>query len=756
VVREPEKRKLPLHARTLALLCLAAGSAAAQQAGPYVAPPDPAAESARREAAAAAPHLAERFGVAPLAHLGAAEVEAADRLAELAAWNRARRQPRQIGFARLLPAPRRVELGVAPAPAASAPPAAAGAAASAALPEPPAVLARGGGVLAPTSFTTLGWGGTVRVDGAHRLRLHLSQVALPAGARLWVHGAGLTVGPFGEELRAPDGSLWTPSVPGEEVALDVEAPAAALAGSAAYGFTLDAALELVRPEGMGGLGTQADSSGCVLDATCFSDADFAGYDAARHAVALLEFAEDFVGFGCTGTLLNDSASDGTPFLLTAHHCISTQTVAASLEAFFDDYTPSCNGTPPALSGLPTAKGSTLLVTGRADTAPDFTLLRLHGLPGGRTFLGWDAAPRDVADGAQLFRISHPEEEAQSFSKTRADPRGAQCTLDNLPLSRFIYSDLEVGTVEPGSSGSAAMLADGRVVGQLFGSCGFGDPCSSAQQTLDGGLFASFAQLQPFLSPGVAGACVPGDFKLCLGKKRFQVQVTWENQFDGSAGVAHAVAGTDEAGFFYFTDPSILELIVKILDFGTDIKVFYGELTNLRFTITVADARTGLIKTYTNTRGDCGGFDGSAFPAGASGTTEAAAAGPRVVPASAGAAWPAPVEESRRRSCGGALCLAGGRFAVGVHWSNPYTGASGTARARALSDTSGLFTFTDPSDVELVAKVVEYPNRTAFFYAALSNFEYDITIADAASGSVKTYHNPALNYCGGFDNTAFPP
>jgi hypothetical protein len=807
-LRETRSRYLPPAGLALALavpLMTAAAPAApaaapAQHVDLYVAPPDPAGESAGRAAAAAAPHLAELFGIAPLAEIGPAAVEAPDRLAALAAWNAAHRLPVQNGFARPLPAPRRVHLDAAPRDAAAASPGPAMATGAAARPapiaseaQPPAPLApvaeRDGGVLAQTSLQTTAWGGKVRVRGAARLRLHLSDVALPAGARLWVHGdGGQTAGPFGAELLAPDGSLWTPSVEGEEVALDVEAPAAALAGGVGgagdagdnrgYGFTIDAALELVGAGGglRGGRGAGAKQSSCRVDASCVGSGDFPGYTAARHAVGLMEFVEDFVSFECTGQLLNDTAGDGAPYLLTAHHCISTQAVASSLQVLFDDFTPSCNGTPPAHSSLPTASGSTLLVTGRADSAPDFTLLRLASVPSGRTFLGWDADPGATRDGTRLYRISHPEGESQMFSVTTADSGSAGCTEDNLPLSRFIYSDLAIGAAAPGSSGSAAMLADGRVVGQLFGGCGFGDDCNPNVHVVDGAIAASFDQLQPFIAPGAPGSCAPGGSRLCLLRQRFQVQVTWANQFDGSAGVAAALGGSDETGYFFFTDPSNVELIVKILDFGDVFKVFYAELTNLHFAITVADTHTGRIKTYTNTAGDCGAIDGSGFPAGAPGGSSSASSKEfaedvtAAVVAAVRADWPEGCSISKpdldkiptlppqplRGGCGAPLCLLGGRFGVSVSWRNQFTGDSGDGRAQALSDTSGQFSFGDPGNVELVLKVVEFPNRVAFFYAALSNLQYDITVVDNAGGGIKTYHNPAGRYCGGLDNSAFPP
>ncbi|HVR11393.1 MAG TPA: trypsin-like peptidase domain-containing protein [Thermoanaerobaculia bacterium] len=755
-MRESRSSHLPPYYLALTVWLLGAAAASAQHAGAHAAPPDPAAEDAWRAAAAAAPHVAERFGVAPLAELGPAAVEEPERLAVLAAWNAAHRQPLQNGFARMLPVPRRVDLALS------------GAAAGLPAPALPTVVARDGGVLAQTSFTSYAWGGRVRVGGASRLRLHLSRVTLPAGVRLWVHGAGRTVGPFGEELMTPDRSLWTPIVEGEEVALDVEAPTAGLAAPGVQGapgasgapsedspgFTIDAVLELVPARGEAAAAGVAKDNSCQVDASCFSSADFAGYDVARHAIAHLEFVEGFAGFLCTGQLLNDTLSDGTPYLLTAHHCISTQAVASTLQATFDDYTPSCNGTPPSLGSLPASNGATLLVTGRADTEADFTLLRLSSLPGGRTFLGWDAEPHSTPDGTLLYRLSHPGGNPQMYSVTVADSRPSDCS-DNFPPSRFIYSDLVLGAASPGSSGSAALLANGLAVGQLFAGCGFGDFCNPGTRPFDGALASSFRQLQPFIAPGATGSCAGGDFALCLGQKRFQVQVTWMNQYDGSVGVAHAVAGSDAAGYFYFTDPSNYELAVKILDFGGVFEVFYGELTTLHFTITVADTHTGRIKTYTNTPGDCGGFDPSAFAAAAA--RQPSAGTPVLSSTGAGPAPGAPdAGAEARRSCGGSLCLLSGRLAVDVHWLNQFNGASGAGKARARSDASGQFTFSSPGDVELLVKVVDFPNRIAFFYAALSNLEYDITVTDTASGNVKTYHNPAGNYCGGSDNDAFPP
>jgi hypothetical protein len=247
-------------------------------------------------------------------------------------------------------------------------------------------------------------------------------------------------------------------------------------------------------------------------------------------------------------------------------------------------------------------------------------------------------------------------------------------------------------------------------------------------------------------PPPVGPCKADAQHLCLLGNRFSVQLHWQNQFDGSTGVGRAVAATDVTGYFSFGDPANLELLVKILNFGSSIKVFYGELTNLHFTLTVTDTFTGTVKTYGNTAGDCGGIDQSFAGTSTSGASSLLSAELGAAKAVSGSCRP----DAQT------LCLLSGRFTVRVNWSNPGDGTSGKGGAKALSSIVGTFYFTDSTNVELMTKVIPFADRVVFFYGALSDLAYTIQVTDTLHGAVKTYQSAAGKLCGGLDNSAFAP
>lgn len=107
--------------------------------------------------------------------------------------------------------------------------------------------------------------------------------------------------------------------------------------------------------------------------------------------------------------------------------------------------------------------------------------------------------------------------------------------------------------------------------------------------------------------------------------------------------------------------------------------------------------------------------------------------------------------------GTALCLGNARFRVEVSWSASNIGESGVGQAIPLTSDSGAFWFFQPSNIELVIKVLD--GRTInghfwVFYGALSNVAYTITVTDTQTGAVKTYVNPEGHLASSADTEAF--
>jgi hypothetical protein len=104
------------------------------------------------------------------------------------------------------------------------------------------------------------------------------------------------------------------------------------------------------------------------------------------------------------------------------------------------------------------------------------------------------------------------------------------------------------------------------------------------------------------------------------------------------------------------------------------------------------------------------------------------------------------------------CLQQGRFRVSVGWSAP-SGQSGLGQRLDITGNSTGFWFFDPTNVELVVKVIDgrpVDGHWWVFYGALSNVEYTITVTDTQTGATRTYFNPQGQLASFADTSAFGP
>ncbi|HEV7785498.1 MAG TPA: hypothetical protein VGQ28_09200, partial [Thermoanaerobaculia bacterium] len=252
-----------------------------------------------------------------------------------------------------------------------------------------------------------------------------------------------------------------------------------------------------------------------------------------------------------------------------------------------------------------------------------------------------------------------------------------------------------------------------------------------------------------------GACVADATTLCLSSGRFKVQVAWQALHLGTSGTGQAVPLTSDTGYFWFFGSSNVELIIKVLD-GTpvngDFWVFYGALSNVQYTITVTDTKTGRSKVYFNPQDTLASVaDTSAFgpfPTKANAAPNQTALNPQMVASQARPSGCTPTSTT--------LCLNEGRFEVTAVWRD-FQGNIGAGTAVPLTTDTGYFWFFAPTNIEVVVKALDgrgLNNHFWIYYGALSTVDYAITVRDTQTGATRAYRNKSGDLASIADTNAF--
>ena len=211
---------------------------------------------------------------------------------------------------------------------------------------------------------------------------------------------------------------------------------------------------------------------------------------------------------CTGTLINNTNNDGTPYILTANHCGNPTGFTVDYTQWRFDFNyefPDCgnSSTEPTYQSIHSAQ----LVSNREES--DFLLLSLYSFVPNNVnayFNGWD---RSDAIPQNADMIHHPCGDVKKHSQAYSIPitvHSSEIEWDNIittPPNYHFRAVLNYGTMEPGSSGCPIFNPEGRIVGQLHG----GNSSCSTFTTYHGRLHKSWddgntpaSRLQNWLDP----------------------------------------------------------------------------------------------------------------------------------------------------------------------------------------------------------------------------------------------------------------
>ena len=251
-----------------------------------------------------------------------------------------------------------------------------------------------------------------------------------------------------------------------------------------------------------------DAQSCQVNINCSPEGD--NWQVQKRGVARISFREGSAWYLCSGTLINNTANDGTPYFLTAYHCGGDATAAdRNVWKFYFNYErPGCpnTGTPP--NNVIT--GCTYKAGGDISGGSDFQLLLLSSSPSlswNPYYNGWSKSTTASPSGVGIHHPSGDAKKISTYTQTLTTGTWSGGMSSAHWLVKWAQTTNGWGVTEGGSSGSPLFDNNKRVIGTLTGG---NSDCSNQSTATD--YYGKFSKhwdangtsndkkLQPWLDP----------------------------------------------------------------------------------------------------------------------------------------------------------------------------------------------------------------------------------------------------------------
>ena len=294
------------------------------------------------------------------------------------------------------------------------------------------------------------WRMSIKSTGAMSLNVNFTWFRIPKDARFFAFNRdGISVlGAFTDKNHNPDGNFAIMPVAGDEIILELYEPKSSIGQSQ---IQMKSVVHGYR-DFFGLLKAFGDAGACNVNVNCPLGAD---WQSQKSSVCMLLTANN--SRFCSGALVNNTALDSTPYILTANHCNATNN-----SIFMFNYeSPNCTNIDGPTNN--TIQGCQL----RANrSGSDFALFELN---------------QSIPESFDVFYAGWSIENlAPEFSVGIHHPRGdiKKISVDEDPAIQSTYGapsalcwrviNWEHGTTEGGSSGSPLFNQEGKIIGQLYG------------------------------------------------------------------------------------------------------------------------------------------------------------------------------------------------------------------------------------------------------------------------------------------------
>lgn len=362
------------------------------------------------------------------------------------------------------------------------------------------------------------WRLRVSSDGAKSCVLHFDEFELPQGSELFVYNPDRTVvlGPYTSTDNDDGGSYAIGVVYGQELIIEYIAPLAkSLTGQvkpikpiiemSAFSYFYRGA-ELYDNRASANFGS---SGSCMVNANC---SEGNNWRAQQKGVARIYVVEGGYGGWCSGTLVNNTNNDQTPYFLTADHCGGSATSYELGQWIFRFKYESAGCTATSEPSGSNITGCTKKARGPLSGGSDFLLLQLNTTSTnlkniGVVYNGWTASPSASPSGVSFHHPSGDIKKVSTYtSQLTTVSYGDGAATGAHWMVNWASTAHGHSVTEGGSSGSPIFNNNGLVVGTLTGGSSY---CTSPTSPDAYGKFSyhwtsngttNDKQLKPWLAP----------------------------------------------------------------------------------------------------------------------------------------------------------------------------------------------------------------------------------------------------------------
>lgn len=353
-------------------------------------------------------------------------------------------------------------------------------------------------------------------EDALALNVQFDKFHLPEGSKLFIYNSDKTqvLGAYTNHNNDESNLFSTELVGGDEVTIEyyeqegITELAEISISEIAYAYR-NVSYVLQNSEDFG------DSDWCEVNINCSPEGD--NWQDEKRGVARILFKEGSYWYWCTGSLVNNTLEDGTPYFLTADHCGGTASASDRNQwIFYFNYESAGCSNPGSSPAYNSKTGATLKARGDIDGGSDFQLVQLNSsVPSYYNvyYNGWDRSGSSSSSGVGIHHPSGDIKKISTYNSTLTSSTwngsGYVGAYNAHWRTSWISTANGYGVTEGGSSGSPIFNSSGRVLGTLTGgstSCNdpYWDYYGKFSYHWQSNGSSSSVRLKPWLDPNNSG------------------------------------------------------------------------------------------------------------------------------------------------------------------------------------------------------------------------------------------------------------